>query len=220
MIKTLNENETKEELLGIVVSPYTGEYIDEIRSGDKIKHKSDDKKKKEFLENYEPNFNKGESFVKLYDKTLSVLRKNLKPTEAIFAVSLAEYVSYQDGILRRGGHGNGKFLDMKDLSVEMDIDYNVVRRIMSVLISKGIVCKYEVGCVENPKLKAKGYVCNPWIFIRGNIANRTVMGLFENSGWRELLDKQNKRNHVAKNGNFTLIYAELCHFKMFYFKTE
>ena len=177
----------EKELMGTVINT-DGEIIDHIYDGDSIKHREDDEKKKEFLKKYDPEFNKGESFVKLYDKTLAVLRKHLKPAEFMFAISLAEYISYNDGSLRTGGHGNGKFLSMEDLSKEMDIDYNVVRRIMPVLTKKGIVCKYETGCVENPKLKVKGYVCNPWIFMRGVAMNRTIIGLFEKSGWRELLD--------------------------------
>jgi hypothetical protein len=177
----------EKELIGMVVTP-DGEIINHLYEGDSIKHREDDEKKKEFLKKYDPEFNKGESFVKLYDKTLAVLRKNLKPAEFMFAISLAEYVSYEDGILRTGAHGNGKFLTMEDLSKEMDYDYNVVRRIMPVLVSKGIVCKFETGCVENPKLKVKGYVANPWIFMRGVIMDRTIIGLFEKSNWRELLD--------------------------------
>jgi len=169
----------------------TGEIFDHAYVGDtvNIKRSKDELKKKEFLEKYEPEFNKGESFVKLYDEILSVLRKKLKPTEFVFAISLAEFVSYSDGILRKGAHGNGKFLTMEELSKEMDVDYNVVRRIMPALVARGVICKYEVGCVENPKLKVKGYVCNPWIYMRGTVMNRTIIGLFEKSGWRELLDK-------------------------------
>jgi hypothetical protein len=175
----------------VLIDIESGEVLDSVYYGDKvkIKHKEDELKKEEFLKNYDPEFNKGESFVKLYDKTLAVLRRNLKPTEFIFAISLAEFVSYNDGIIRKGGHGNGKFLTMEDLSKEMNLDYGVVRRIVPSLITKGIMCKYEVGSVENPKLKVKGYVCNPWIYMRGIAMNRTIMGLFEKSGWRELLNK-------------------------------
>jgi hypothetical protein len=79
---------------------------------------------------------------------------------------------------------------MEDLSEEMKIDYNVVRRIMPVLVKKGIVCKYQVGSVENPKLKVKGFICNPWIYLRGVAANRTVISIFEHSGWLELIENQ------------------------------
>jgi hypothetical protein len=177
------------KLVAQAVDVETGEILTDIYEGDKIKHKEDDEKKKEFLKKYDPEFNKGESFVKLYDKTLAVLRRHLKPAEFVFAISLAEYVSYEDGILRKGGHGNGKFLTMEDLAQEMNVDYNVVRRIMPVLTKRGIVCKYEVGCVENPKLKVKGYVCNPWIYMRGTAMNRTIIGLFEKSGWKQLLEQ-------------------------------
>jgi hypothetical protein len=175
----------------ILINYNSGEIIDTAYDGDKVKITHDDKEnnKKAFLDKYDTEFNKGESFVKLYDKTLAILRNNLKPAEFVFAISLAEYISYSDGILRKGGHGNGKFLTMEDLSKEMGVDYNVVRRIMPVLTKKGILCKYEVGCVENPKLKVKGYVCNPWIYMRGTFMDKTIIGLFEKSGWKELLNK-------------------------------
>lgn len=190
----MNKNKSEKDAKAILVDCVTGEVIDTAYEGDKAKitHSDAELKKKEFLEKYNPEFNKGESFVKLFDRTLSVLRKNLKPAEFIFAVSLSEYVSFTDSILRKGAHGNGKFLTMEDLSREMDIDYNVVRRIMPVLVSKGIVCKFETGCVENPKLKVKGYVANPWIFMRGVVMDRTIIGLFEKSNWRELLTKDDK----------------------------
>lgn len=171
-------NIEKEDFL--VVDQQSGEVVNTFGAGDLIIHKE----QSEYTRKYAVSFNKGESFVKLYDKTLSILRKKLTPTEFMLAISLAEYVSYKDCIFRN----DGKILDMQDISKLLDIDYSSVRRLIPSLTKKGVIGVCKVGCIENPKLLTKAIICNPFIYSRGQDIDKTAIGLFENSGWREIIN--------------------------------
>lgn len=43
--------------------------------------------------------------------------------------------------------------------------------------------------VENPDITIKCYTFNPFIISRGVKLNRTIIALFENTGWKELSSK-------------------------------
>lgn len=134
------------------------------------------------------DFNKGESFVKLYDCVVPELRKKLTPTEVVFAISLSEFVSYNDCILRRTKNGNSKIIDAKDLAELLDMDDSVVRRLLSSLKKKGVIGQHETGTI-NPNLDTKlkkVYTVNPYIYFRGVDINETVKEFYSNSGWNEV----------------------------------
>lgn len=98
------------------VNTDTGEIICETKGCTEIKdHSLTDKEnnKREYMDSHVLDFNNGEKFVKLYDKTIPILRKMLSPTEFTFVISLSEFVSYEDCILRKTHHGNSHILDMK-----------------------------------------------------------------------------------------------------------
>lgn len=62
------------------------------------------------------DFNKGEKFVKLFDCVIPELRKRLTPSEFVFAISLSNFVSYNDCVLRKSCHGNSVIIDAKDIA--------------------------------------------------------------------------------------------------------
>lgn len=70
-------------------------------------------RKQQFLEKYDPNFNKGARFVKLYDGVLEALTEKLSKAELVFMLKIIKLVSYDDCILRTNGHGHGKFLTLQ-----------------------------------------------------------------------------------------------------------
>ena len=141
-------------------------------------------KKKEFLEKYDPNFNKGARFVKLYDGVLELLTQKLTKAELVFMLKLIKFVSYDDGILRMGGHGNGVILNLDDITTAIGENYKNCNKLMNGLIKKGIIGKHQTGCVEKPDILIKCYIFNPYILNRGVKMNRTILALFENTGWR------------------------------------
>lgn len=167
-----------------VVNPETGEIVNKLSEGDKIVRKE----QSEYQQQYVINFNKGKSFVKLYDETLEILSERLTPTEFLLVVRLAKHVSYKDSILRY----NGKIMTMQDISDTLKIDYGTIRRLIPSLVRKGILGIHKTGCAENPKLLIKAITCNPYIYVRGNDISKMAIGLFEKSGWDKILSA-NKR---------------------------
>ena len=145
-----------------------------------------EKKRLEYIESHVMSFNKGEKFVKLYDETIKILRKNLTPSEFMVAISLAEYTSYEDCIIKQGGHGNGHDMNMNDLAEELGIEYTRISKIIKSLIQKGVIGRFETGNTYDNKLR-KVYIANPYIYFRGNNVNKSVANYFSNSGWKELL---------------------------------
>lgn len=143
-------------------------------------------KQKEFLEKYDPHFNKGARFVKLYDGVLELLTQKLTKAELVFMFKLVRLVSYEDGILRTGGHGNGVILDLDDIAEIIGENYKNCSKLMNGLIKKGVIGKHQTGCIEKPDILVKCYTFNPYILNRGVKMNRTILALFENSGWNNL----------------------------------
>lgn len=170
----------------------TGEIMDSVGYGDKVKitRKEDKDKKREFLDAYEVGFNKDISFVKLY-KGVNELRKHLTTGEFTIAISLCDYVCYEDCIVRRGGTHKGKILTIKELAEDMEIEYDSLRRTISSLVKKGVLGIHKTGCKDKPDILIKSITVNPNIYSRGNKVSKTAIGLFENSNWN-LRDKQNK----------------------------
>lgn len=167
----------------------TGEIICETQGATIIQDNmltEDEIKKQEFLDKYEPNFNKGARFVKLYDGVLDILTQRLSKAELVFMLKIVKLVSYDDCILRTNGHGNGRILDMNDISHVTGENYKNCNKLMNGLLKKGIIGKHETGCIENPDIVVKCYTFNPFIICRGTKLNKTIINLFDKSGWKEL----------------------------------
>lgn len=182
-----NESLNNDEIASVVVDVATGAITDSFRYGDSYKKQTREDRKKilEFLAKEDEcfEFNKGVSFVKLYDDVLEELSKHLSNSEFNFTIRLAKHVSYKDCILRTGGNPNGKILDAQDIAALLDMDYSNVRRLISSLVKKGVLGKHVTGCKDDQTKQFKTITCNPFIFTRGNKLNNTVMSLFINSRW-------------------------------------
>ena len=174
MIKD-NEKMDERKLLYTIVDS-NGVIVDYIYEGDKIKRQDD----KNPLDEKYFGFNKDKNFVKLYSG-ISELKKRLSDREFAVAISLSDFVCYDDCCLREGGHGNGNILTMKDLADKLDIKYNNLKVILLSLRKKKILGVFITG--KNDKT----ITVNPYIYTRGNNVNKTVITYFENSEWQELL---------------------------------
>lgn len=178
-MNNLCKTKTKErKLVAKVVDVDTGECLDDIYEQDKVVHykESDENNDKVY------NFNKGENFVKLY-LGVNELRKHLTPGEFTIAMSLADFVCYDDCILRKSGHHNGKILSIKELSEEMNIQYDALRKTITSLTKKGVIGIHKTGCKDKPNILVKAITVNPYIYSRGNNVNKTILSLFEHSKW-------------------------------------
>lgn len=167
------------KLIAKVVDIETGEIINDIYEKDKIKHY-----KEPTEDDLIHDFNKDEKFVKLY-LGVNELRKHLTQGEFTIAVSLADYVSYEDCIVRRGGHGNGKILTIKELADDMEINYDALRKTITSLVKKGVVGIHKTGCKDKPNIVIKAITVNPYIYTKGNNVNKTIVALFEHSNWNK-----------------------------------
>lgn len=173
----------------VIINAETGQVVDELFVGDKIVKMKDKKAKMEYLSNHMLDFNKNRSFVKMFDFDKDILDE-INGNEAIFILKLFNYISYEDGVIRRGGHRNGKILNMKDLSSEINIPYDSLRRIIVSLTKKGVLYTGKIACSEDPSHLVKGIVANPYLFMRGSKMTYSTLNLFENTKWANYIDKE------------------------------
>lgn len=172
----------------------TGEILCQTEGCTEIKDSTlseEEKRKKEYEDTHIMNFNEGKQFVKLYTSVVSVLRKHLTMAEFVFAISLSQFVSWEDCILRTTSNANSHIINMKELATLLDMDYTTVRRIMAALKKKGLVGKHETGAIlpNSDSVIKTVYTVNPYIYFRGMNVNSSVLGFYSTSGWLELLDK-------------------------------
>ena len=178
------------EVTHYIVSKETGEIIDQLKVGDKVIKKENQEKQKEYFDTYETEFNKDKRFVKMFEG-MNEVRKILTGSEALILLGMLDFVSYDDGIIRKGGHGNGKILTVEELADEMDVNYSTIRKTISSLTKKGIIGIHKTGCRDNPNLLIKSIIVNPYIFMRGTKMNKTILGLFEDANWNvNILDTE------------------------------
>ncbi len=173
--------EVEREIIGTVVDS-DGVILDYIYAGDRVLHK-DEKKPTDI---YYLDFNKDKSFVKLYGG-MTELKKRLSNPEFAVAISLSDYVCYEDCILREGGHKSGKILDVHDLCIKLDMNYEQLRKLIASLIKKGILGTHKTGSADNANILMKSITVNPWIYTRGSKVNKMILGLFEKSGWQSIM---------------------------------
>lgn len=139
-----------------------------------------EKARKEYEETHVMNFNEGKSFVKLY-LDVNSLRKQLTPNEFSVAISLADFICYEDCILRKGGHGNGKILDIKSLSEEMDIPYESLRKVIRSLLKKKVIAFFEIGDDKSKNSTIKTIMVNPYIYTKGQHILAQVLTIFSDT---------------------------------------
>ena len=155
-----------------VVSRSTGEIADTLSEGDRIVHKKKDNKKSDVIYDY----SKKRHFIKIYVE-VNELRKKLTQSEFCIAMSLCDWVCYEDFLIRHNGNRNGNILSIRELSAEMGVGYDNLRKIINSLISKQVLGVHKTG-------NKQAITVNPYIYSRGNNVNKTILDLFEHSEWK------------------------------------
>jgi len=161
----------------LLIVDSNGEIIGTIGPGDKIVRAE----QSEYCRQYDTNFGNGESFVKVFDSYHKELNKKLTPGERGFLWSITPYISYKDGILK----DNGRILTISMLAEILGVTHEAVRKVVVSLVAKGVLGEHKTGSISNPKVITKCITANPFIFCRGKDINKTIIGLFENSGWNK-----------------------------------
>lgn len=179
----------EQEFVGYVVDS-DGVALDTIYTGDKIVHKADMDKQHLVPNQYDMDFNKGANFVKMYDDVVYVLAQRLTASEFTIAMSLSHFVSFGDCMLQNGANNNGKPLTVKEIAKELGKEYTRFSKTFNNLIAKGVIGKFtfETGDIKTGEIKKlSGYFANPYIYTRGTRVHKTVLKLFADTGWKELI---------------------------------
>jgi hypothetical protein len=177
-------NNTKQRnKIGSLVDDY-GEILTEIYEGDKIVRES----QSEYLNKYITNFNKKELFVKVYKNPIKELWKALSIREYAVATALMPFISYKDGILR----DNNVAINIKDISVLLDMDYDAIRKIVPVLEDKLVLRKIKRQSDKYADKEKNYYVVNPYLFLCGTDMEKEIVDLFSNSIWANISENKKK----------------------------
>lgn len=164
----------------------------DLKSGEIFKPKDSNSKIiiEECSEDKTIAFEGGKDFMKLYIDIISKLVKELTPTEITFMFSLVPFISYEDCVIRRGGHGNGEALNAKQISESLGMDYHKARRLITALEKKGVMGHHVTGSLYGDNGKKKVYTVNPYIFFKGNKINRAVYDYYSKSGWKDVVHEE------------------------------
>ena len=159
-----------------VVDTETGEFLDEIKEGDRIRRKSQDdyyKRKNELIDMVDNG-----NFIKIFNKTMAMLGgENLTANEYQICLQLLNYIEYESGIIKYAN--TGKQLNSQDISDITGICYKGVVRAMQTLVSKKIYGVHKTG-------KENCYTVNPFIFMKGRYINKTLYDFYKKSKWAKL----------------------------------
>lgn len=130
-------------------------------------------------------FKKGVEFVKVFKGVMRKLGKELTASELSFLVMILEYVSYEDCVVRKGGHGNGEVMSLAEIAEAVGIEYTRASRIVSSLERKGVMGHHVTGSILSgyKGVRNKVYTVNPYICCKGSTVNRAVYEFYNRSGW-------------------------------------
>lgn len=148
-----------------------GEIVNQINSGDRIVRKESIEYLTDTIE-----LNKNEQYIKVYTKTMFEVAKCLDGTSNQLINFLIPYISYQTGILT---YSNGRVLNKNAIIKLTGLNKDTVHRCIEKLIDYKILGKHKTG-------RDVCYTVNPYIFMKGNRVNKTLVKFFENSKWAKI----------------------------------
>lgn len=160
----------------VILDTETGEILDELKNGDRIRRKSQD----EYCKNKEEliDMNDNGSFIKLFNKTMAMLgNEKLTANEYLVCLRLLDYIEYESGILKYAN--NGRALKLTDIESITKLSKSTVIRAMQTLVSKKIYGVHKTG-------KENCYTVNPFIFMKGRYVNKTLYNFYKKSKWAKM----------------------------------
>lgn len=150
-----------------VVDAETGEYINAMYDGDRITRDMS----VNYLESTEA-LNNGKNYVKVYDESIiMLLEENLSGADIKVVLSLLPLIRYDSGLI---GYPNGNHLKASSIPERCGLSEKTAYKSLETLTLKRIFAKVRVG--REIKLYA-----NPFIFMRGVRANKTLVSMFDKS---------------------------------------
>lgn len=184
------ENTTSNVPRSLIVDAETGQITSEIYEDDRVSitRAAQD----HYAATHIINFNKDKSFVKIYDDVVPLLEKYLTPPEFRFAICLAPHVSYEDCIIRERRDRKSKPLNVKEITEMHGYKYSYGKKLMLALKQKGLIGKHETGSItlDAERNRTVVYTVNPFVYFRGSDIFTPIHSFYMESGWRELLAKE------------------------------
>ena len=163
--------------VGIVVDEY-GVIIDRLYEGDRVIRGT----RNEYKEKYAINFNKKELFCKVYKNPIKELWNTLSIRDYAVATALIPYISYKDGILRN----ENELLNMKQISVLLNMDYDSIRKSFATLLKNQIIAKVKRPPQYDCDKLVNCYAVNPYLFMSSTDIEKEILSKFKESKWAKI----------------------------------
>lgn len=161
-----------------VIAKETGEIINTIKEGDSVHRKES----KEAIEGKMVNFNKGESFIKVYEEGMKKVRGKLANAQYSFLWCILPQMEFNSNILR---NDDGTIMSIKDFSEVTGMKYHANRKLLLSLVERGILGVFLTGSRDKRGEVFECYVVNPYIFHKGTLVDNGLLELFEKTGWKD-----------------------------------
>ena len=165
-----------------VIDPITGHEVDTIKQGDRIVREESLDAFREMVKGKTQDFNRGATFVKVYDDGMRKIRKHLTNAQFSFICHLLPQIEFDTNIIR---NDNGTLMEIPDMTYYTGMTYISNYKLITVLIARGIVGKWETGSRDEKGKMLQCFVVNPYIFHKGTMIPNGLMELFSKSGWKD-----------------------------------
>jgi DNA-binding transcriptional ArsR family regulator len=127
----------------------------------------------------ETELNKKEEFIKIFVKPLLHLSQVLSNAESWFITYLLQFLDFKSGVLK---DENDKLVTVNFIIKDSELGQSTVYNLLKKLRDKGII---SISTTEEQEC----FVMNPYIFMKGQTVNNTLIDLFKETKWAELFKK-------------------------------
>ena len=140
---------------------------------------------KELIKNHKEKFNAKEVFAKVYKNPIEILGRELSNRDFAWFMRLIPYINKEDNILMH----EGKYLNVKDISLLLNINYDNARNVFRNYDKLDLVKKTERQSQKDVYKNVNVLVVNPFIMFNGQNLDRSVEKIFNESKWAKLLNE-------------------------------
>ena len=116
-------------------------------------------------------------------------RQFLKPQEQVLLRFLADYISYNDCVLRYQGNTQGRILSVIELASLYQMELTSFRRTLNALRTKQCIIYHAKNTIHdrnNVLISEKCITVNPYIYSRGNGVTQEIIDLYKGTMWADL----------------------------------
>jgi hypothetical protein len=178
-----------------VVDFTDGELTHYIHSGDSLRIT-----RKESKDSFNDiiQLNKKEDFIKVYLKPMMLLSKELSSAECTILFYVLQYLNFTNGMLMET---KLEPLRRSTMAQEMLQSERNIDRLLNSLVAHEILVKIICG-------KRVSYLVNPFIFMRGKMINKTLLGMFIHTKYAKMYEAN--YNMIIEDNNLYLPEIEIA----------